>query len=99
MNTHIRPFFKGLPAFVAPTDEMEVSEARDSVYYWWWAFARLSPVLWYANQTGLKPVDPAIAKVADGLGDVWRERSFGLWWKKRGSKVFAETRRPPLLPA
>lgn len=94
MNRPTRPFFKGLLTFVAATDVMEVSEARDSVYYWWWAFARLSPVLWYANHTGIKPIDPAIAKVADGLGDVWRDDNFGVWWKKRGSKVFAEITRP-----
>jgi hypothetical protein len=94
MSRTNRPFFKGLPTFVAATDEMEVSKARDSVYYWWWAFARLSPVLWYSNHAGIKPIDPAIAKVADGLGDVWRNGSFGVWWKTRGSKVFAETKRP-----
>ncbi|TXH88223.1 MAG: hypothetical protein E6Q78_11505 [Rhodoferax sp.] len=94
MNRAQRHFFKGLPSFVAPNDDMEIAEARESIYYWWWAFARLSPVLWYANQTGLKPIDPAIAKVTEALGDLWRYPAFGVWWKTRGSKVFAESKRP-----
>jgi hypothetical protein len=93
MNRQQRPFFKGLPSFVAPNDEMEVADARKSIYYWWWAFSRLSPVLWYANQAGAKPIDPAIAKVSEAMGDIWKG-GFGFWWKTRGSKVFAETRRP-----
>lgn len=93
MNRQPRPFFKGLPNFVAPNDAMEVADARKSIYYWWWRFARLSPVLWYARQSGTKPIDPSIAKVSEALGDVWKGR-FGVWWRERGSKVFAETRRP-----
>jgi hypothetical protein len=93
MKTDNRPFFKGFLSFVAPDDEMEVSEARDSIYFWWWQFARLSPVLWYANTAGIKPIDPAIAKVSDAMGDVW-STGFAQWWKLRGRYVYAETRRP-----
>jgi hypothetical protein len=93
MSLRDRPFFKGLPRFVAANDAMEAADAHESVYYWWWAFARLSPVLWYAKQTGIKPIDPAIAKVSEALGDVWKG-GFGFWWQTSGSKVFAETQRP-----
>lgn len=94
MNRPLRPFFKGLPSFVAPNDEMEVKEAKQSIYYWWWAFARLSPVLWYANTRGVMPVDPAIEKVVDTFGSGWANPSFGVWWETWGRKVFAETKRP-----
>lgn len=93
MSQRNRPFFKGLPNFTSPNNEMEVAEARKSIYFWWWQFARLSPVLWYANQKGLCPIDPAIAKVKEGFGDIWT-LPFGAWWKRKGSKLFAESKRP-----
>ncbi len=95
MSEVVRPFFKGgAPNFVVQNDTMEVKDARESIYYWWWAFARLSPVLWYAQKAGIKPIDPAIAKVSECLGDVWRYPSFAVWWKQTGSNVFAESKRP-----
>jgi hypothetical protein len=56
-------------------------------------------VLWYAHQTGIKPIDPSIAKVSECLGDLWRHPSFGTWWLITGSKVFAETKRPSKVEA
>jgi hypothetical protein len=100
MNEIRQPFYKGgTPTFVVPNDTMEPHEASESIYYWWWAFARLSPVLWYANKTGVKPINQSVAKVADCLGDVWRYPAFGVWWKQTGSKVFAESKRPARVKA
>lgn len=93
MSDKNRPFFKGFPSFVAATDELETHEARKSVYYWWWEFLRLSPVVWFARETGIEPVDPAIAKVAKSFGDL-RNNHFSLWWTLNGKNLFAEAKRP-----
>ena len=93
MNSKQRPFFKGFPSFVAATDELEAHEARRSVYYWWWEFLRLSPVVWFAKETGIKPTDPAIAKVVNAFGDL-RGDFFASWWRSTGRSLFAEAKRP-----
>jgi len=98
MNSPVRPFFKGLPKFVAATDELEAHEAEQSVYYWWWSFLRLSPVLWFAQQTGIKPTDPQVAKVCESFGDL-RRLSFDRWWRSTGRVIFAESKRPAKVQA
>ena len=65
-------------------------EARQSVYFWWWAFLRLSPVLWFARETGAIPKDKAVAKVAELSGDLG-EKEFRNWWRQTGTIIFAES--------
>jgi hypothetical protein len=98
MKSQQRPFFKGFPNFVAATDEIEAREAETTVYYWWWEFLRLSPVLWFAQETGIKPTDTAIAKVAASFGDL-RSSSFWKWWRTTGTNIFAESKRPSKVKA
>ena len=93
MNSPQRPFFKGIPRFVAATDELEVSEAAESVYRWWWECLRLSPVLWFAAETGFPPKEAEVAKVAEAFGDL-RSGNFTKWWRETGRKIFAESKRP-----
>jgi hypothetical protein len=93
MNSRQRPFFKGLPRFVAANNELEASEASESVYRWWWECLRLSPVLWFAHETGLKPTDPDVARVVNAFGDL-RMGNFSKWWRETGRKIFAESKRP-----
>ena len=54
---------------------------------------RLSPVMWFAHETGIKPVDPVIANVFDSFGDL-SGGNFNLWWRENGRKIFAESKRP-----
>ena len=56
------PFFKGLAGFTRADDTVLAQDAEESVYRWWWEYLRLSPVLWYAQNTGLKPVDSRMAR-------------------------------------
>jgi len=98
MKSQQRPFFKGLPKFVSQNDEMEAREAEDTLYYWWWEFVRLSPVLWFAHETGFKPTDKAIANVAASFGDL-RSDHFGKWWRTTGTNIFAESKRPSKVKA
>jgi hypothetical protein len=93
MNSPQRPFFKGIPRFVAATDDLEASEAAESVYRWWWECLRLSPVLWFAAETGFTPKEAAVAKVAEAFGDL-RSGNFTKWWRATGRKIFAESKRP-----
>jgi hypothetical protein len=77
---------------------LEVAEAEKTHYFWWWEFLRLSPVLWFAHETGIKPVDPSIANVVASFGDL-RSSSFGNWWRTTGTHIFAESKRPPKVKA
>lgn len=93
MNSSNNPFYKGLQGFSRKSNAVAARDAEDSVYYWWWAFMRLSPVFWYARTYGVRPADPQIAAVYDLVGDL-SDGSFGRWWRTTGSKLFAEANRP-----
>jgi hypothetical protein len=93
MNSSNRPFYKGLQGFTRQRDDLLMRDAQSSVYYWWWAFMRLSPVFWYANQTGLTPINPAVANTYEQAGDLKRG-SFDAWWQATGRHIFAEAKRP-----
>jgi hypothetical protein len=86
-------FFKGLQGFTRANDDILSRDAESSVYYWWWAFMRLSPVFWYANQTGLKPIDSRVAETYELAGNL-ESNLFGLWWSNTGKSLFEEARRP-----
>jgi len=98
MKSPQRPFFKGFPNFVSQSDELEAREAEKTLYFWWWEFVRLSPVLWFAHETGIKPTDPAIENVAASFGDL-RSDHFGKWWRTTGTNIFAESKRPSKVKA
>lgn len=67
--------------------------ARGSVYEWWWRYAQLSPVFWFARESGLDPVDREMARVFARIGRD-DETEFGAWWLAGGYTAFAE----PCLP-
>ncbi len=86
-------FFKGIPGFSRATQRELAESAEDSIYFWWWSFARLSPALWYAKHSGVRPVDAQLAATVERIGDL-ENPSFGLWWRRTGQRVFEEARRP-----
>ncbi len=53
---------------------------------------RLSPVFWFASQTGYVPVQPEMAKVFRQVGNL--EQHFTRWWQETGRYLFAEAKRP-----
>lgn len=53
---------------------------------------RLSPVLWFAQETGSTPADPSVAEVAASCGDL-RSDNFDLWWQQTGTHIFSERER------
>jgi len=83
-------FFKGLPGLTRWSEHQLLESAWSSVYFWWWQFLRLSPVIWYAKKNGVRPTDPAICKVVDECGDLYRQ-DFAEWWLATGINLFVET--------
>ncbi len=96
MNSSNMPFYKGIPGFTRQTNEIAAHDAESSVYYWWWAFMRLSPVFWYARTYGVRPTDPQIAAAYELVGDM-SDANFARWWLETGSKIFAEANRPAVV--
>ena len=86
-------FYKGLSGFTRESSELLYKEIEHGIYRWWWEFLRLSPVFWFAQQTGAKPVLPKMAEVLEQAGDFSDDR-FNKWWRERGSVLFEEARRP-----
>jgi hypothetical protein len=79
-------FLKGLSL---AREHSSASDAQSSIYYWWYKYLRLSPVLWYANRTGIKPRNSATANVLKNGGDFFNNNFFD-WWEQNCEKLFAE---------
>lgn len=92
MRNEKRLFFKGFNGFTRASDELEYKEAWDSAYYWWWRFMRLSPVFWFANQTGHMPVLPEMVEAFRQVGNL--DQNFVVWWRETGRFLFSEAKRP-----
>jgi hypothetical protein len=86
-------FYKGIPGFTVSDDDLLIAAAEASIYRWWWAFLRLSPVFWYARATGLAIRDAEMARAYELAGDL-TQGSFAIWWKRHGRYVFEEAHRP-----
>ena len=53
---------------------------------------RLSPVFWFASQTGHTPVQPQTAETFKRIGNL--DQNFVVWWRETGRYLFAEAKRP-----
>lgn len=93
MKTQRSGFYKGLTVLRREDQWLVYERAEHSVYRWWWEFLRLSPVIWYAKQAGVTPVDFTVAQVCEQAGDVLGDRFYD-WWHNTGSLLFEEARRP-----
>jgi hypothetical protein len=93
MNSRNRPFFKGFPGYSRPNLHQEARDAEETVYYWWWRFLRLSPVIWFAHSRDVLPKDERIAQVIKDFGDL-STRGFTPWWLDTGRNLFSESIRP-----
>lgn len=93
MNFERTRFFKGLPNFTVSSDDGLLKAAEASIYKYWWMFMRLSPVYWYARQTGINPVISEIAESYEKAGNL-ESKNFNYWWSAHGKYVFEEAKRP-----
>lgn len=66
-------------------EQAELAEARNSAYYWWWAFLKESRD--YRRALSGRPEEPFTKMVKDfgRLGD-----NFDYWWLRTGREIFAE---------
>lgn len=86
-------FYKGIPGFTVSSDDGLLDAAENSIYEKWWKFMRLSPVFWYAKQTGIAPTNSVIAENYEKAGNLdWPD--FKTWWNRHGKYVFEEAKRP-----
>lgn len=88
--------YLGFKRAVNGNDIAIAKEAERSVYYWLWSFLRLSPVLWFARETGVMPKDDSIANVVELSGDL-DGNNFRKWWLQTGSVIFAESLELPVV--
>jgi hypothetical protein len=88
--------FMGFNSSIRAGEKAIYEQARGSIYFWWWSYLRLSPVLWFARETGATPRDKGIARVAELSGDL-RQKDFAKWWRQTGKVIFAETIEPPIV--
>jgi hypothetical protein len=88
-----RSFYKGLSGYTRADDEVLARDISGTIYEWWWKFMRISPVFWYARNTGEKIQDVEIQKIYEMLGDL-EEDTFSAWWLKTGKFIFQEEIRP-----
>jgi hypothetical protein len=95
---------KGLPNFRFTKREsgIQLAQAEESVYRWWYEFLRLSHDYWFLcrQSEGRSPQtkDERFAQVYRDFGDVFQV-PFRLWWKIRGNRIFKETAAPPKVRA
>lgn len=84
-----RKFFKGIDDHYLADSPQDVERAKLSIYYLWWQFARIHPVLWYARTYGVQPVDERTQKLLERFGDLSLSL-FEVWWSDTGRALFAE---------
>ena len=87
------PIIKGQLRRASFTSERFNNESPNPIYKWWWEFMRLSPVFWYAKNTGMPIKDIKIREVFNLLD--WQNDDFINWWRKSSVKAFGETVKLP----
>jgi hypothetical protein len=89
---------KMLPSFRLSSMAQQIREASTSIRRWWWEYLRLSKDYWLLCQTcpegQPETYDEALAKTFKDFGNV-HEGTFGDWWRRTGSALFAEQQLPP----
>lgn len=89
--------FKGLPRirWAEDADEAaELAQARNSAYYWWWAFLRESRDYRRALSGRTEEPFASMARHFGRLGD-----DFDRWWLRTGREIFAEQMALPRVRA
>ncbi len=75
-------------------EQAELTEARNSAYYWWWAFLKESRD--YRRALSGRPEEP-FAKMAKDFGRLGDD--FNYWWLRTGREIFAEQMALPRVRA
>lgn len=86
--------FKGMRRFRYQRPDVLLADAKQSPYYWWWAFLRLSKDYWWVCQCQGKADDARLRGMYRDFGDVFT-MDFEQWWRSKGQLLFAERLSPP----
>jgi hypothetical protein len=86
--------FKGMRRFKYVRTDVLLDDAKQSPYFWWWAYLRLSKDYWWVCQCQGKADDPRLRSTYRDFGDVFT-MPFEDWWRKQGNDLFAERIAPP----
>jgi hypothetical protein len=86
--------FKGMRRFKYVRPDVLLDDAKQSPYFWWWAYLRLSKDYWWVCQLKGKADDPRLRSMYRDFGDVFA-MPFEDWWRKQGNDLFAERIAPP----
>jgi hypothetical protein len=86
--------FKGMRRFKYVRTDVLLDDAKQSPYFWWWAYLRLSKDYWWVCQLKGKADDPRLRSMYRDFGDVFA-MPFEDWWRKQGNDLFAERIAPP----
>ena len=92
-NLHIASNWVGRnPAYRGPRSALQ--HVRGGVYDWWWRYSQLSPVFWYARETGRSPANKKVAATYECMGANPGD-SFESWWLGGGFSLFTESSQRP----
>ena len=91
---HTEQVFKGMRQFRYQRPDVLLSDARQSPYYWWWAYLRLSKDYWWLCQCQGKADDTRLRAMYRDFGNVFT-MDFEQWWRSKGQTLFAERISPP----
>ncbi len=89
-------FFKRLPRQRSSKaqHETELTDARSSIYRWWFEYLKLSKDYWWLTKISNHRSDDALfQKVWENFGDIYKYE-FDDWWLSRGRYLFVEKRMP-----
>lgn len=86
--------FKGMRRFRYVRPDVLLDDAKQSPYFWWWTYLRLSKDYWWVCQLKGKADDPRLRSMYRDFGDVF-SIAFEDWWHKQGNHLFAERIAPP----
>lgn len=86
--------FKGMRRFRYVRPDVLLTDAKQSPYYWWWAYLRLSKDYWWVCQCQGKADDARLRSMYRDFGDVFT-MDFEQWWRSKGQTLFAERISPP----
>ena len=89
-------FFKRLPRQRSSKaqHETELTDARSSIYRWWFEYLKLSKDYWWLTKiSNHRSDDVLFQKVWENFGDIYKYE-FDDWWLSHGRYLFVEKRMP-----
>ena len=90
----MKNFFPESPNKWYAKSNLSAKSAKNTPYYLWWRYLRLSEDYWWLCQQNGQTLDQDFAKTYSLFGDVFN-LSFEKWWTNNGAEAFAYKASPP----